>query len=113
MSRLRNSEKEKARENHGLKKEVIGTMKSGETHTLAETLGTGWSLMNSHWSLHPSKNSGGDCHTFELVGNKMVGNHPYNIFPIYHCSKLFNIFPQSRTNIYDSFSVNYDKSHSC
>ncbi|EXC03907.1 hypothetical protein L484_016112 [Morus notabilis] len=74
--RLRNSEKAKARESHGLKKEVIGTMKSGETRTLTETVGTGWSLMNSHWSLHPSKNSGGENHICELVGHKMVKFYP-------------------------------------
>lgn len=79
VSRLRNPEKAKVRKNHR-QKEVIGKMNSGETWTLAESVSTGWSLMNSHWSLYPSKNSGGDCHAFELVGNKMVGNHPINIF---------------------------------
>lgn len=79
VSRLRNPEKAKVRKNHR-QKEVIGKMNSGETWTLAESVSTGWSLMNSHWSLYPSKNSGGDCYAFELVGNKMVGNHPINIF---------------------------------
>lgn len=62
-------------ENGSPRKEVIGIMESGEICTLAEFTGTGWSLMNSHWSLQSSKNSSKDNHIFELVSNKMVGNH--------------------------------------
>ena len=56
----------------------MGITSSGETFTLAEFVGTGWSLMNSDWSLHSCKNSSGDDHIFELVGNKMVCQ-PYYI----------------------------------
>ncbi|XP_062100865.1 glycine-rich domain-containing protein 1 [Humulus lupulus] len=73
---IRNIERAKARENSYARKEVIGMMKSGEMHTLAEFIGTGWSLMNCQWSLHPCKKSSGDCCIFELVGDKMVKFYP-------------------------------------
>ncbi|KAF4353413.1 hypothetical protein F8388_005015 [Cannabis sativa] len=68
---IRNTEK-KVRENSYARKEVIGMMKSGEIHTLAEFIGTGWSMMNCQWSLFPCKKSSGDCYIFELVGDKMI-----------------------------------------
>ena len=76
---LRHPEKATAGDNCFLLKEVIGITKSGETRTLAEFVGSGWSLLNSQWSLHPCKNSGGNCRVFELVGNKMVGNYPVHL----------------------------------
>ncbi|PON38888.1 Glycine-rich domain-containing protein-like [Parasponia andersonii] len=71
----RNPEKAKVKENCCPLKEVIG-MTSSEKRTLAEFVGTGWSLMNSQWSLHPCKNSSGDSRIFELVGDKMVKFYP-------------------------------------
>lgn len=68
------------RGNNSPKKEVLGTMKTGETCTLAEFTGTGWSLMNSHWLLRPRNYSSGVSHIFELVGNKMVSINPLSMF---------------------------------
>lgn len=51
---------------------MIGITFSGETRTLAEFVGTGWSLMDSHWSLHRQKKSGDDGHLFELMGSRKV-----------------------------------------
>ncbi|KAL6225041.1 hypothetical protein ACLB2K_003893 [Fragaria x ananassa] len=56
------------------KKEVVGITKSGKICTLAECVGTGWSLIDSHWSLHCEKNSEG--HLFLLKGKKMVKFFP-------------------------------------
>lgn len=61
-----------ARENCVPRKEVIGITLSGETRTLAEFVGTGWSLMDSRWSLHLQKKSGDDGHLFELMGSRKV-----------------------------------------
>ncbi|KAM2005270.1 hypothetical protein FF1_000513 [Malus domestica] len=69
---MRHPEKAKARENTILGKEVIGITKSGKISTLAKSVGTGWTLMDSHWSLHREKNSNGDGHLFVLHGEKMV-----------------------------------------
>lgn len=71
----RHPEKAKARENTILGKEVIGITKSGKISTLAKSVGTGWTLMDSHWSLHREKNSNGDGHLFVLHGEKMVCIH--------------------------------------
>ncbi|XP_041022531.1 glycine-rich domain-containing protein 1-like isoform X2 [Juglans microcarpa x Juglans regia] len=73
---MRDSRKDKEKENCILSKEVIGIMASGETRTLADFAGTGWFLMDSHWSLHFRKNSGHDGHLFELSGNRMVKFFP-------------------------------------
>ncbi|KAG7962161.1 hypothetical protein I3843_09G051700 [Carya illinoinensis] len=45
-------------------------MASSETR-LADFVGTGWFLMDSHWSLHFRKNYVHDGHLFELSGNRM------------------------------------------
>lgn len=71
----RHPEKIKARENTILGKEVIVITKSGKVSTLAKSVETGWSLMDSHWSLHREKNSEGDGHPFVLHGDKMVCIH--------------------------------------
>ncbi|KAG6645765.1 hypothetical protein CIPAW_08G145500 [Carya illinoinensis] len=73
---MRDLRKDKAKENCILSKEVIGIMASGERRTLADFVGTGWFLMDSHWSLHFRKNSGHDGHLFELSGNRMVKFFP-------------------------------------
>ncbi|KAG7962160.1 hypothetical protein I3843_09G051700 [Carya illinoinensis] len=46
-------------------------MASSETR-LADFVGTGWFLMDSHWSLHFRKNYVHDGHLFELSGNRMI-----------------------------------------
>ncbi|PQQ01250.1 glycine-rich domain-containing protein 1 [Prunus yedoensis var. nudiflora] len=69
---MRHPEKANPRANTILKKEVIGITKSGKISTLAESVGTGWSLMDSHWFLHPKKNPNGDGHLFVLQGKNMV-----------------------------------------
>ncbi|XP_030974427.1 glycine-rich domain-containing protein 1 [Quercus lobata] len=68
--------KDKVKENCIPRKEVIGITTSGETLTLAEAAGTGWSLMDSQWSLYLQKKSSLDGHLFELMGSRMV-----KIFP--------------------------------
>lgn len=64
--------KDKVKENCIPRKEVIGITTSGETLTLAEAAGTGWSLMDSQWSLCLQKKSSLDGHLFELMGSRMV-----------------------------------------
>lgn len=71
----RHPEKARARENTILGKEVVGITKSGKISALAKSVGTGWTLMDSHWSLHREKNSNGDGHLFVLHGEKMVCIH--------------------------------------
>lgn len=51
---------------------MIGVTTSRETITLAEFVGTGWSLMDYNWCLKFEKKSGKDGHLFELVGNRVV-----------------------------------------
>ncbi|KAG2696055.1 hypothetical protein I3760_07G041000 [Carya illinoinensis] len=73
---MRDSSQDKAGENCIHRKEVIGIMASGETRTLAEFVGTGWSLMDSHWSLQFQKKSSDDGHIFELAGNRTIKFFP-------------------------------------
>ncbi|WCJ32038.1 hypothetical protein M5689_013483 [Euphorbia peplus] len=54
------------------KKQVIGATKSGETHTLAEFLGTQWSLMDSEWSLKLKEKSNEVGHLFQQIGSGMI-----------------------------------------
>ncbi|KAK4585024.1 hypothetical protein RGQ29_022620 [Quercus rubra] len=68
--------KDKVKENCIPRKEVIGITTSGETLTLAEAAGTGWSLMDSQWSLYLQKKSSLDGHLFELIGSRMVKFFP-------------------------------------
>lgn len=77
-------------------KEVIGITECGERFTLAEFVGTGWSLMNSQWLLQSSKNSNEDHHIFELVGNKMVGNHTILLHPLF-CLFIGHMFKEENT----------------
>ncbi|XP_021275382.1 glycine-rich domain-containing protein 1-like [Herrania umbratica] len=53
-------------------KQVIGTTKHGETHALAEFVGTRWSLMDSQWVLQHSAEVSENGHLFDLKGNRMV-----------------------------------------
>lgn len=69
---MRDSTKEKERNNCALRKEVFGITKSGETRTLAEFVGKTWSLMESQWSFQLGKKSSKGDHLFELIGNKVV-----------------------------------------
>jgi hypothetical protein len=85
----RDSKNDRARENCVPRKEVIGITFSGETRTLAEFVGTGWSLMDSHWSLHLQKKSGDDGHLFELMGSRKVFISSGSSLP--HHSRNFRI----------------------
>lgn len=76
----RDSTKTKVKDKSILKKQVIGVLKSGETSTLAEFVGTRWSLMDSQWSLQLKKKSNEDVHLFELMGCRMV---------VIYCLSLF------------------------
>ncbi|KAK9285971.1 hypothetical protein L1049_025173 [Liquidambar formosana] len=69
---MRDTRKTKERSNCVSGKDVIGVTKSGETRTLAEFVGTTWSLVDSHWTLQLQKKSSEDGHLFELMGNKVV-----------------------------------------
>lgn len=53
-------------------KEVVGLMKSGETHTLAEFMENGWSVLENLWLFHLPNKSTNDGHLFELTGAKTV-----------------------------------------
>ncbi|KAF7809509.1 Glycine-rich domain-containing protein 1 [Senna tora] len=53
-------------------KEVIGLMKSGETRTLAEFVGNGWSVMDNLWFFHLPNKCRDDGHLFEVTGTKMA-----------------------------------------
>ncbi|XP_004299821.1 PREDICTED: uncharacterized protein LOC101299090 isoform X1 [Fragaria vesca subsp. vesca] len=54
------------------KKEVIGTTPQGESHMLAEFVGTGWSLMNGDWFFRLPNKLDEEDHIFEIVGNRKV-----------------------------------------
>ncbi|XP_059644981.1 glycine-rich domain-containing protein 1 [Cornus florida] len=69
---LRDFKKAKEENNSISRKEVIGITKSGETCTLAEFVGTEWSLIDSQWSLQLQENFNKDGHLFELMGPRMV-----------------------------------------
>lgn len=73
---MRDLRKGKGRNDFTLSKEIIGVMESGETRTLAECMGTEWSLMDAHWSLPLQKKSSEDGHLFELMGNNVVRLYP-------------------------------------
>lgn len=75
----RDPEKEKEKGNSVPRKEVVGITKSGKICTLAEFVGTGWSLTNSNWSLHRENNSK-DGYLFLLKGKKMVSIHALQMF---------------------------------
>lgn len=65
--------KHKVKDDSGSRKQVIGMTESGETHTVAELIGTCWSLLSSRWFLKCNNNAGADDHLYEIIsGNKMV-----------------------------------------
>lgn len=45
---------------------------SGETHVLADSTGSFWSLMDSKWSLKQMNSSNEDNLLFELLGPRVV-----------------------------------------
>lgn len=47
-------------------------MKSGETQTLAEFVGNGWSVMDNLWSFHLPNKCRDDGHLFEVTGTRTV-----------------------------------------
>ncbi|XP_038716053.1 glycine-rich domain-containing protein 2-like [Tripterygium wilfordii] len=61
-----------ARNNSFRKQEVIGITKNRETHVLAESAGTGWSLMDSKWKLQLDKKYSKDDNIIELIGSRKV-----------------------------------------
>ncbi|XWS29628.1 hypothetical protein CRYUN_Cryun24cG0045700 [Craigia yunnanensis] len=69
---MRESGKAKMKENCLSRKHVIGITKCGETHAVAEFLGTHWSLMDSQWVLQHSEEVSENGHLFDLEGNRMV-----------------------------------------
>ncbi|XP_050204673.1 glycine-rich domain-containing protein 1 [Mercurialis annua] len=64
--------KEKVKDKSIQKKQVIGSMKSDETHKLAEFVGSCWSLLDSQWYLQLTAKTSKDSHVFELMGSKMI-----------------------------------------
>lgn len=68
---------------------MIGITFSGEIHTLAEFVGTAWSLVDSQWSLHLQKKSGDNGHLFELMGSRKVCISSGSSLP--HHSRNFRI----------------------
>ncbi|KAF5947176.1 hypothetical protein HYC85_013133 [Camellia sinensis] len=54
------------------KKEVIGMTGSGETRVLAEFIGQGWSLMNSHWFFQLRKTVSKEDPILDLTGSRKV-----------------------------------------
>ncbi|XP_042497154.1 glycine-rich domain-containing protein 2 [Macadamia integrifolia] len=69
---MRDSRKLEAINNCCSMKEVIGIVGSGGSYVLAESVGTKWSLMDSHWSFVLQRTSSEGDHLFELKGNRMV-----------------------------------------
>ncbi|GMI67977.1 GLYCINE RICH DOMAIN PROTEIN 2 [Hibiscus trionum] len=69
---MRESGMAKMKEDGLSRKQVIGITKHGETHTVAEFLGTHWSLMNSQWVLQHSDKDSENGPLFDLNGNRMV-----------------------------------------
>lgn len=66
----------KARDTWISGKEVIGLMKSGETRTLAEFVGNGWSVMDNFWFFHLPNKCRDDGHLFVVTGTRMVKVFP-------------------------------------
>lgn len=73
----RESGKAKMKENSISSKQVIGITKHGETHTVAEFLGTHWYLMNAQWVLHNAE-VGESGHLFDLKGDRTVCIHLFS-----------------------------------
>ncbi|XVE86905.1 hypothetical protein DITRI_Ditri18aG0073200 [Diplodiscus trichospermus] len=69
---MRESGKAKMKENYHSRRQVIGITKQGKTHTVAEFMGTHWSLMDSRWVLRHSEEASENGHLFDLQGNRMV-----------------------------------------
>ncbi|XP_022751143.1 glycine-rich domain-containing protein 1-like [Durio zibethinus] len=69
---MRESGKAKIKENCLSRKQVIGITKHGETHAVAEFVGTHWSLMDSQWVLQLSEEVSENGHLFDIKGNRMV-----------------------------------------
>ncbi|XP_065873751.1 glycine-rich domain-containing protein 1 [Euphorbia lathyris] len=69
---MRGSNKTTEKDKSIQKKQVIGATKSGETHALAEFVGTQWSLMDSQWSLQLKAKSNEVGHLFEHIGSRMI-----------------------------------------
>ncbi|KAK4261432.1 hypothetical protein QN277_004428 [Acacia crassicarpa] len=66
----------KARDTWISGKEVIGLMKSGETQTLAEFVGNGWSVMDNFWFFHLPNKCRDDDHLFVVTGTRLVKVFP-------------------------------------
>ncbi|XP_038997497.1 glycine-rich domain-containing protein 2-like isoform X4 [Hibiscus syriacus] len=77
---MRESGMAKMKESSLSRKQVIGISKHGETLTVAEFLGTHWSLMNSQWVLQHSDEADENGHLFDLKGNRMVCIHLFSHF---------------------------------
>lgn len=55
-----------------IRRVVVGMMDSGKKCTLAESIDSGWSLVNSPWSLLLPNTNNDDGHLFELTGPQTV-----------------------------------------
>lgn len=81
VSNFRDSKNSKGKI-RSLRREVIGTIESGEKFTLAEFAQSEWSIVNSPWSLQlPNKNND-DGHLLELNGPHTVGHIIFSATPL-------------------------------
>ncbi|KAF2295742.1 hypothetical protein GH714_033792 [Hevea brasiliensis] len=69
---MRDSTVAKTTDKSMLKKQVVGSMKSGEIRVLAEFTRTHWSLMDSQWCLQFKTKSDEDGHYCDLIGSRMI-----------------------------------------
>ncbi|XP_019173075.1 PREDICTED: glycine-rich domain-containing protein 2 isoform X2 [Ipomoea nil] len=69
---MRDFNKSKGKSDSVLRQEVIAVTKSGETRTLAEFVGTEWSLIDAQWSISFHNNQNGDGHLLKLTGPRNI-----------------------------------------
>ncbi|KAI3462624.1 hypothetical protein Pfo_019287 [Paulownia fortunei] len=72
---MRDSKKSKGKI-EGMRREVVGTMESGEKCILAEFAESEWSIINSPWSLQLPNTNNDDGHLLELTGPQTVRLFP-------------------------------------
>lgn len=91
----RDFNKSKGKSDSMLRQEVIAVTKSGETRTLAEFVGTEWSLIDAQWSICFHNNQNGDGHLLKLTGPRNV-----RICLLYLCWNYFITFVFCSLHIY-------------
>lgn len=82
----RDYNKSKGKSDSMLRQEVIAVTKSGETYTLAEFVGTEWSLIDAQWFICFHNNQNDDGHLLKLTGPRNV-----RICLLYLCWNYFII----------------------